>query len=230
MSVPAWSSFSNLPASQAAFERWTFQTLLLERLSELIGIALCTKLSAVSPEAQALVAALRTDRDSGILYTNNSKRHSTSFSLILEGECIACVYSMGNTQLKESVEICSKAVQRDLDNESTQVSFSGIDKELTNSLAAIFVGVSQYQLQGFCLQDEVERLLNQPLYRERTALIVASIEDAIYHVFINNGTLIGVMATIYSQRGPKLGFSRDSSMLTFESKYNVEAYMEIFAC
>ena len=228
MNIPAWSQFSNLPALQVAFEKWTFQTLLLERLSEVVGIGVCSNVSALSPAAQAVIASFKTAKVSGILSTKNAKRLSTSFSLVYEGECIACVYLKGNYQLNESLEICCKAVQRDLLNELTLVTFSYIDKELTNSLAAVLVGVSEYQLQGFCLQDEVERLLEQPSCRHRSALIVATVCDANYYIFINDSVLVGVMVAIYCARGPKIGFSRDISMLSFESKFNSEAYLEIF--
>lgn len=127
------------------------------RMKDTLGEPLFENASAEDIELLTFRSELKSH--TGVLQTANGKRNSQSTTLILQGSIVDCRYLRPPEILKEKLWIRWKAVERDLDNNNTSVSFHKIDERIVSSASAFFRGTHQLSLLDISIQMQVEELI-----------------------------------------------------------------------
>lgn len=221
MTLHQLSIYESLSPEHANYELRLFRSTFIKRLAGTVGRPVLLQDS--SDVAKGLLRQ-EWDSFSGVLMTNNKKRTTDSYSLILAGRLVGCIYMLGNDQLEESNQICAKAIERDLGHEMTSVRLYSVAAELIRASSALFLGSRSVAQRGICLKDEIEKVVS---CNSKIGLIIAGSNSVNYYVFISPTQLEGVMAAIHTPKTVKLGFSKDASLLSFESTQDQYSYLEL---
>lgn len=223
------AQFRGLPPDQAKVESWLFRTTFIQRLTDVFGTEFCN-VQHGSTSMDLFLSELPQESCTGILQTRNQKRASISYSLILRGTFVACIYVFGNDQLEEPLSLCSKAVQRDLMHESTCITFARVDQDLIQSSTALLQGNSKYHTKGLCLYTTIASgdVIRNQFQKNSAGVIVVNNNNALYYIFISSQKLLAVLAVLYVEGGVKLQFSRDDHLLAPELNFNVQTKLDVF--
>lgn len=165
----SWSR-QTTESDHGRLERFRLGYELFQSLGLAAGETILFQTDALSVEFRDF--RQRIGGSSGVLFTRNDKRFSESYSLVVEGECVGCMYKFGKEILEESVDIKWRAVERDLKHERTTLCFRSLCPALVTSAVTFLDGDLRAHCRSKAIRHDVERLIRECLRPGESAVVL----------------------------------------------------------
>jgi hypothetical protein len=231
MDIPVWSFRSDADSEHAKFERLRFRQEFIAKLCRSAGHSIVKRSAIDDPDSMEFRQIKENFYShSGVLFVSNKKRMAESYSLILNGKCVACSYTFQAEELDEELTIRWKAVQRDLEHELSTLSFFKMEDGIIQGAAAFFNASNMAHATAPELRAGAEAMIAEHIHAGMSATIVATNPTGSYFVFFADGKLVGTMANIWGGGKRLIGFASDLSYLNLKSEFGEdETYLESFS-